>query len=75
VVHLGHTRVAKPQVRGSYHRTPYGVASPWYAATPGDGGAARLSQARQELERRRLIVTEQEETAGRDRMVSRAVTR
>jgi hypothetical protein len=25
----------KPQVRGSYHRTPYGVASSWYAATPG----------------------------------------
>jgi hypothetical protein len=51
------------------------VASPWYAATPGDGGAARLGQARQELERRRLIVTEQEETGGRPRLVSRAVTR
>ena len=24
----------KPQVRRSYHRTPYGVASSWYAATP-----------------------------------------
>jgi hypothetical protein len=75
VVRLGRTRIAKPQVRGPYHRTPYGVASPWYAATPGDGGAARLGQARQELERRRLIVTEQEETGGRPRLVSRAVTR
>jgi len=25
--------VPKLQVRGSYHRTPYGVASSWYAAT------------------------------------------
>jgi hypothetical protein len=37
--------------------------------------AARLSQARQELERRGLISTEREKTDGRDRLVSRAVTR
>jgi hypothetical protein len=37
--------------------------------------AARLSRARQELERRGLIVTEHEKTGGRDRLVSRVVTR
>jgi hypothetical protein len=38
-------------------------------------GAARLSQARQELERRGLVVTTQEETGGRPRVVSKAVIR
>ena len=36
--------------------------------------AARLRQARQELERRGLVVTAQEETGGRPRLVSKAVT-
>jgi hypothetical protein len=31
----------KPQVSSSYHRTPYGVASSWYAATPGGEGAVQ----------------------------------
>ena len=35
--------------------------------------AVRLNQARQELERRGLVVSEQEETGGRPRLVSRAV--
>jgi hypothetical protein len=37
--------------------------------------ASRLAHARAELEARGLIVTEQEETRGRSRLVSRAVTR
>jgi hypothetical protein len=36
--------------------------------------AARLAQARAELERRGLVATEPEQTGGRDRLVSRAVT-
>jgi hypothetical protein len=35
--------------------------------------AVRLNQARQELERRGLVVSEQEETGGRPRLVTRAV--
>jgi len=37
--------------------------------------ASRLTQARAELERRGLVVTEREETGGRPRLVSRAVSR
>ena len=37
--------------------------------------AARLTQARALLEAKRLIATEQEETGGRPRLVSRAVSR
>jgi hypothetical protein len=37
--------------------------------------AERLAQARAELERRGLIVTTQEETGGRPRLVSKAVVR
>jgi hypothetical protein len=44
VVRLAVPLLPKPQVRGSYHRTPYGVASSWYAATPEGRSAGQLPQ-------------------------------